>query len=80
MFNTASYQDSEMDKYIDAAEANSDAAINEKNMIKAIQKAFDDLPVVPLYQPYYQSAIQRDISGYRYWPNRALDLRGFYRV
>jgi peptide/nickel transport system substrate-binding protein len=79
MFNTASYQDAEMDKYIEAAEASSDAASNEKNMIKAIQKAFDDLPVVPLYQPYYQSAVQRDLAGYRYWPNRALDFRGFHR-
>ena len=45
-------------------------------IVKAIQKAFDDLPVVPLYQPWYENAMQNNITGDRYWFHRQLDFRG----
>jgi peptide/nickel transport system substrate-binding protein len=78
VFNTMSYQNPEMDKLIDAArtagaegrKAEYDAAVKG-----FVEMSFTEVPRIPLYQPLLQVAMQRNISGYRYWFHRQLDYR-----
>jgi peptide/nickel transport system substrate-binding protein len=78
VFNTMSYQDREMDALIDAARtaaAEDDAAGYRSSVTGFIGKAFAEVPRVPLFQPYLNVALQKNISGYRYWFHRQLDYR-----
>ncbi|MFZ4809099.1 MAG: ABC transporter substrate-binding protein [Hyphomicrobiaceae bacterium] len=78
VFNTMSYKDAGMDALIEAARtaaANGDGAGYEKSVKGFIDKAFVEVPRVPLYQPYLNVALQKNISGYRYWFHRQLDYR-----
>jgi peptide/nickel transport system substrate-binding protein len=40
-----------------------------------IQKAFDDLPRIPLWQPTLESAMSPKLSGYTFWYHRQVDAR-----
>jgi len=78
VFNTMSYQDKDMDSMIDAARAaaaSGDEAAYDKNVTGFIQKAFDEVPRIPLFQPTLSMAMQKNVSGYRYWFHRQLDYR-----
>jgi peptide/nickel transport system substrate-binding protein len=73
-----SYQDKDMDSMIDAARAAAaigDEAAYDKNVTGFIQKAFDEVPRIPLFQPTLSMAMQKNVSGYRYWFHRQLDYR-----
>jgi peptide/nickel transport system substrate-binding protein len=83
VFNTMSYQDAAMDALIDAsraAAANNDTAGYEKNVKGFIDKAFAEVPRIPLFQPYLNVAMQKNISGYRYWFHRQLDYRSLVKA
>jgi peptide/nickel transport system substrate-binding protein len=78
VFNTMSYQDKAMDALIDGARtaaAEGDKATYEKDVKGFIDKAFADVPRIPLFQPYLNVAHQKSITGYRYWFHRQLDYR-----
>jgi peptide/nickel transport system substrate-binding protein len=78
VFNTMSYQDKGMDALIDAARtaaAEGDSANYDKSVRGFIGKAFDEVPRIPLFQPYLNVAMQKNVSGYRYWFHRQLDYR-----
>jgi peptide/nickel transport system substrate-binding protein len=78
VFNTMSYQDKEMDAMIDAARvaaAVDDTAAYDKNVQGFVKKAFDEVPRIPLFQPTLSVAMQKNITGYRYWFHRQLDYR-----
>lgn len=38
-------------------------------------KAFEEVPRIPVFQPYLCVAMQPNVSGYRYWFHRQLDYR-----
>jgi peptide/nickel transport system substrate-binding protein len=78
VFNTMSYQDKEMDAMIEAARkaaAENDHAGYDKGVKSFVAKAFDEVPRIPLFQPYLNVALQKNVSGYRYWFHRQLDYR-----
>ncbi|NVO15382.1 MAG: ABC transporter substrate-binding protein [Rhodoplanes sp.] len=78
LFNTMSYQNKEMDALIDAARkaaAENDQPLYEASVKGFVKKAFDDVPRIPLFQPYLNAAMQKNVSGYRYWFHRQLDYR-----
>jgi peptide/nickel transport system substrate-binding protein len=78
VFNTMSYQDKEMDAMIDAARvaaAANDTAGYDKNVQGFVKKAFDEVPRIPIFQPTLSAAMQKNITGYRYWFHRQLDYR-----
>ena len=73
-----SYQNKEMDALIDgarAAAAAGDTAGYDKDVKGFVEIAFRDVPRVPIYQPYLNVAMQKSLSGYRYWFHRRLDYR-----
>jgi len=78
IFNTMSYQSKEMDGFIDGAvtaAANGDQAAYEKDVKGFVDTAYADIPRIPLYQPYVNVAMQKNVSGYAYWFHRRLDYR-----
>ncbi|MGE0286097.1 MAG: ABC transporter substrate-binding protein [Bradyrhizobium sp.] len=82
IFNTPSYVDKDMDAMIDgarAAAAIKDKAAYEKNVKGFISKAYDEVPRIPLFQPYLNVATQKNISGYTYWFHRQVDYRSLVK-
>jgi peptide/nickel transport system substrate-binding protein len=75
VFNTMSYQNPAMDKLIEAARFETDKAKYADEVKGFIKMAWDDIPRIPLYQPYLDVAMQQNITGYRYWFHRRLDYR-----
>jgi peptide/nickel transport system substrate-binding protein len=78
IFNTMSYQSKEMDGFIDGAvtaAAEGDKASYQKDVKGFVDVAFRDIPRIPLFQPYSNVAMQKNVSGYQYWFHRRLDYR-----
>jgi peptide/nickel transport system substrate-binding protein len=83
IFNTMSYQSKEMDAFIDGARdaaAVGDKATYDKDVKGFVDLAFADIPRVPLYQPYVNVAMQKNVSGYQYWFHRRLDYRSLVKA
>jgi peptide/nickel transport system substrate-binding protein len=80
IFNTMSYKNPAMDALINDARFTTDKAAYQKEMVQAIQLAFDDVPNVPLYQPYLDVAMRKNVSGYTYWFHREMDYRSLVKT
>ncbi len=82
IFNTMDYQSPQMDTFIDgarAAAATGDMGTYDKDVKGFVDLAFTDMPRIPLYQPYVNVAMQKNITGYQYWFHRRLDYRSFVK-
>jgi peptide/nickel transport system substrate-binding protein len=78
IFNTMSYQSRDMDALIAGAvnaAATGDKPTYDKDVKGFVDLAFTDIPRIPLYQPYVNVAMQKNVSGYQYWFHRRLDYR-----
>jgi len=78
IFNTMSYQSKETDAFIDGAvtaAANGDKAAYDKDVKGMVDQVYADMPRIPLYQPYVNVAMQKNVTGYQYWFHRRLDYR-----
>jgi len=78
IFNTPSYVNKDMDAFINGAYTA--AAVGDKAKYDAdvkgfISKAYEEVPRVPMFQPYLSVATQKNISGYQYWFHRQVDYR-----
>jgi len=80
IFNFASYADPEMDRVVGDARLTQDRAAYDRDAVRYIQKAYDDVPEIPLFQPYLDVAMRRGVSGYSYWFHRAMDFRGMQKA
>jgi peptide/nickel transport system substrate-binding protein len=83
IFNTMSYVDPGMTAMIDGARNAAgvgDWATYEKEVKGFVTKAFDEVPRIPLFQPYLNVATQKNISGYTYWFHRQLDYRSLTKA
>ena len=83
IFNTMDYQSPAMDAFIDgarAAAASGDKDTYDKDVKGFVDLAFTDMPRIPLYQPFVNVAMQKNISGYQYWFHRRLDYRTFEKA
>ena len=83
IFNTMSYQSKPMDdlihRAVDAA-AIGNARDYETDVKGFVDLAFTDIPRIPLYQPYVNVAMQKNVSGYQYWFHRRLDYRALAKA
>jgi len=75
LYNTMAYKNPAMDKLIDAARFESDPQKYKDEVEGFIGLAFADVPRVTLFQPTVDVAMQKNITGYRYWFHRMLDYR-----
>ncbi len=83
VFNTMSYKNAEMDKLIAGARATAaagDKAAYEQNVKGFVDLAFSDVPRIPLFQPYVNIAMQKNVTGYQYWFHRRLDYRALVKA
>ena len=80
IYNSMDYHSAEMDQAIDAAHYATDPEVYDRNAKRFIQLAFDDLPAVPLFQPYLNVAMRPNVIGYRYLFHRQLDYRHMAKV
>jgi peptide/nickel transport system substrate-binding protein len=83
VFNTMSYKSPDMDKLIDGARnaaASGDMPTYDADVKGFVDLAFNDIPRIPLYQPYVNVAMQKNISGYQYWFHRRLDYRALVKA
>jgi peptide/nickel transport system substrate-binding protein len=82
VFNTMSYKSPEMDKLIEGARtaaATGDTPTYDTDVKGFVDLAFNDIPRIPLYQPFVNVAMQKNISGYQYWFHRRLDYRALVK-
>jgi len=61
------------------AAAGGDKAAYDKNVKGFVDLAYADMPRIPLYQPYVNVAMQKNVSGYQYWFHRRLDYRALVK-
>ena len=80
IYNSMDYHSAEMDKAIATAHYATDRKVYDENVVKAIQLSFDDVPAIPLFQPYLNLATQTNVTGYRYLFHRQLDYRHFAKI
>jgi peptide/nickel transport system substrate-binding protein len=83
IFNTPSYVNKDMDTLIDGAREAAAFAQWDKYATDVkgfIDKAYHDVPRVPLFQPYLNVATQQNISGYCYWFHRQVDYRSLVKA
>jgi peptide/nickel transport system substrate-binding protein len=76
LFNSSNYDDAEMKALIDETlhMETSDPTYAPK-IKRMIAKAFDDVPRIPLWQPFLDSAMRKDVAGYTSWFHRQPDVR-----
>jgi peptide/nickel transport system substrate-binding protein len=80
IFNTMGYQSKTLDAFVDGAvtaAANGDKVAYEKDVKGFVETAFADMPRIPIFQPYVNVAMQKNVTGYQYWFHRRLDYRSF---
>jgi peptide/nickel transport system substrate-binding protein len=75
IFNTSGYVNPAFDKVIDDAHFTTDPKQYDRDCIAMYQRVFDDLPTIPLYQPWLNVAMRGNVSGYCYWFHRQTDYR-----
>ena len=83
VFNTMSYKSPDMDRLIDGARnaaSAGDVSTYDKDVKGFVDLAFADIPRIPLYQPYVNVAMQKNVSGYQYWFHRRLDYRALVKA
>ncbi len=83
IFNTMSYQSKAMDALIDGAGTAAtagDQAAYQRNVKGFVDLAYADIPRIPLFQPYSNVALQKNVSGYQYWFHRRLDYRALVKA
>lgn len=83
VFNTMDYQNPDMDRLIDGARtaaAIGDMPTYDKDVRGFVDLAYQDMPRIPLFQPYVNVAMQKNISGYQYWFHRRLDYRAMVKA
>ena len=80
IFNSGDYDNPSMMTMVRDARFERDPAKYGELVKKFIRIAFDDVATVPLYQPYSYVAMQKRISGYRYWFHRQMDYRTLVKV
>ncbi|NKC33445.1 ABC transporter substrate-binding protein [Falsiroseomonas selenitidurans] len=75
IFNIPSYQNPVMDRMIDAARFAPDAATYATNVRGFLELGMQDVPFIPIVQPFHDVAMQQNIGGYQFWPSREPDFR-----
>ena len=75
IFNSGDYDNESMMSMVRELRFERDPAKYDEMVRKFIKIAFDEVMSIPLYQPYAYVAMQKRISGYRYWFHRQMDYR-----
>ena len=81
LFNSMNYHNPEVEALTDASlHLEVDHPDYEPNMKRLLTIFFDEVPVIPIYQPYLDVAMQKNVTGYKYYAHRLLDCRTFSKT
>lgn len=81
LFNSMNYNNPKLNKLVDEALHMPVGSPGYAERVKAFIKiAFEDVPLIPLWQPYLDVAMQKEVAGYEYWFHRQLDVRPFKKL
>jgi peptide/nickel transport system substrate-binding protein len=80
VFNTMSYKNPAMDKFIDTARFEADPKKYQENVSGFVNIAFEEVPRIPLAQPNFDVAMQKSIQGYKYWFHLQPDFRSLSKA
>ena len=76
LFNGGNYDNPEVDALVgetlDMAESDPKYAPSIRRLIAI---AWDDMPRIPLWQPFVETAFVPSVTGYQFWFHRSLDVR-----
>ncbi len=78
LFNSMNYHNPEVEKITEATlHLEVDHPDYEPNIKRLLSIFFDEVPLIPIYQPYLDVAMQKNVTGYKYYAHRQLDCRTF---
>lgn len=78
LFNSMNYHNPEVEALTEASlHLEVDHPDYEPNIKKLLTIFFDEVPLIPIYQPYLDVAMQKNVTGYKYYAHRQLDCRSF---
>ncbi|MBO6947440.1 MAG: ABC transporter substrate-binding protein [Rhodospirillales bacterium] len=81
LFNSMNYHNEEVEKITDETlHLEVDHPDYEPNIKKLLSIFFDEVPLIPVYQPYLDVATQKSVTGYEYYFHRQLDCRSFKKA
>jgi peptide/nickel transport system substrate-binding protein len=80
VFNTMGYKSAAMDKLIEAARFESDPKKYAADVRGFIELANVEVPRIPLAQPNFDVAMQKNVQGYRYWFHLQPDYRNLSKA
>ncbi len=81
LFNSMNYHNPEIEELTDATlHLEVDHPDYEPKIKRMLEIFFDDVPLIPIYQPYLDVAMQKNITGYKYYAHRQLDCRKFNKA
>jgi peptide/nickel transport system substrate-binding protein len=76
LFNASNYDNPEIAKLVDETlHIGAEDPAYEPKIKRMLTIAFDDVPRIPLWQPYLDSAMRKDVDGYTTWFHRQPDAR-----
>lgn len=78
LFNSMNYDNAEIKSLVDST---LNMPIDDKqytpNILRMIDIATDEVPMIPLWQPSLDVVMRKNVSGYVNWFHRQLDIRAF---
>lgn len=78
LFNSMNYDNTEIKALVDnTLNMPIDDKQYSKNVMRMIDIATDEVPMIPLWQPSLDVVMQKEVSGYVNWFHRQLDIRSF---
>ncbi|MBO6520218.1 MAG: ABC transporter substrate-binding protein [Rhodospirillales bacterium] len=81
LFNSMNYHNPEVEKITDETlHLEVDHPDYEPNIKKLLAIFFDEVPLIPVYQPFLDVATQKSVTGYEYYFHRQLDCRSFKKA
>ena len=76
LFNSMNYRNEEIEKLVGPTlDMQVDDPVYIANVRRLLAIFFDEVPMIPLYQPYLDVAMQKQVTGYKYYFHRMLDTR-----
>lgn len=76
LFNSMNYKNDEIEALVNSTlKLDVGDPAYKPNVLRMIEIAFDEVPLIPFYQPFLDVATQKNVSGYEYWFHRQLDAR-----
>jgi len=81
LFNSMNWRVDEVEKLTtDTLHMAVDNPQYEKNIKRMLTILFDEVPIVPMWQPTLDVAMQKSVKGYRYYFHRQLDARSISKA